>query len=150
MYVFSQEDSKKMFIEFCRNYLLRAMRNSKQRYIRKERKKVSECILNARNSYGNEYANLIVGDLDIDMEQFLKFPENIEDRDLYFAIQKLSDVEKDVVAYRLDGYRFVEINRLMNFKRNTTTGEIFNRAIKKIRKSMLNKNIRTGGQENGK
>lgn len=149
--MFSQEDSKKMFIEFCRNYLLRAMRNSKQRYIRKERKKISECILNAKNSYGTEYEKLIVGDLDIDLEQFLKLPENIEDRDLYFAIQKLSDVEKDVVAYRLDGYRFVEINRLMKFKRNTTAGEVYNRAIRKMRKSMLNNlNIRKGGQENEK
>ena len=149
--MFSQEDSKKMFIEFCRNYLLRAMRNSKQMCIRKERKKINECMLKERNAYGNEYANLIVGDLDVDMDQFLKFPENIEDRDLYFSIQKLSDVEKDVVAYRLDGYRLVEINRLMKFKRNTTAGEVYNRAIRKMRKSMLNNlNIRKGGQENEK
>lgn len=137
MYVFSQEDSKKMFIEFCRNYLLRAMRNSKQRYIRRERKKINECILNERNAYGNEYANLIVGDIDVDMDQFLKFPENIENEKLYIAFQSLLPIEKEIVTYRLEGYSYKEINELLNFKRIKTSCEIYNRAIRKMRNIMF-------------
>lgn len=135
--MFSQEDSKKMFIEFCRNYLLRAMRNSKQRYIRNERKKISECILNAKNSYGNEYANLIIGDLDVDMDQFLKFPENIENEKLYLAFHLLLPIEQEIVCYRLDGYSYKEINKIFNFKRVKTSCEIYNRAIRKMRNIMI-------------
>lgn len=47
---------------------IREARNSKQRYVRMERKKISECILNAKNSYGIEYGGLFVGDLDIDIK----------------------------------------------------------------------------------
>lgn len=135
--MFSQEDSKKMFIEFCRNYLLRAMRNSKQRYIRNERKKISECILNAKNSYGNEYANLIIGDLDVDMDQFLKFPENIENEKLYLAFHLLLPIEQEIVCYRLEGYSYKEINKIFNFKRVKTSCEIYNRAIRKMRNIMM-------------
>ena len=46
------KDEEKMYVNFCRNYLLRAMRNSKKRYLRNERKKISECILNAKDVYG--------------------------------------------------------------------------------------------------
>ena len=141
--MFSQEDSKKMFIEFCRNYLFRAMRNSKQRYIRKERKKISECILNAKNSYGDEYENLIIGDLDVDMNQFLKFSENIENEKLYLAFHLLLPIEQEIVCYRLDGYSYKEINKIFNFKRVKTSCEIYNRAIRKMRNIMMkNSHIR--------
>lgn len=144
-------DNEQMYINFCRKFLLRAMKNSKQRYMRTEKKKRNECILNTKNIFGTEYSQLIIGAVDIDFEEFLKFPENIENENLYIAFQRLSKIEKDVIKYRLEGYKFKEINKFLNIKRETTSGEIFNRALKKMRKAMI-KNLSTyrGGHKYGK
>ena len=88
------KDEEKMYVEFCTNYLLRAMRNSKQRYMRNERKKISECILNAKDVLGEEYGESIIGAIDIDFDEFLKFPENIENEHIYIAYKNYLKLKK--------------------------------------------------------
>ena len=67
----------------------------------------------------------------------LKFSENIENEKLYLAFHLLLHIEQEIVYHRLEGYSYKEINKIFNFKREKTSCEIYNRAIRKMRNIMM-------------
>ena len=48
------KEYKKMYVEFCEEEIMREIVLAKRRYLRKEHKAVSQCVLNATDEYGNE------------------------------------------------------------------------------------------------
>ena len=131
------KDNEQIYINFCRKFLLRAMKNSKQRYLRNERRKRKECILNSKNESEDELVDSIVGNSDVNFDDIFELIETIENENLYLAYKKLSKQEADIVEYRIKGYPYKEINRILNFKRRNTSIEIYNRAINKMRNFIL-------------
>lgn len=133
------KDYKKSYVEFCEEEIAREIVLAKRRYLRKEKALRMQCTLNEYNALGVDVNKLdmLVGDEDIILEGFLPLEEIIEDENIAKSMKLLSDKEKKVVSLRLEaGMTVKEINIVLNTNRPSTSSDVYQRAIKKIRKNI--------------
>ena len=129
----------KNYVEFCDEEIAREIVLAKRRYLRKERALRLQCTLNEHNALGIDVNKLdmLVGDEDVILEDFLPLEETVEDENIAKNMKLLSDKEKKVVSLRLEeGMTVKEINIVLNTNRPSTSSDIYQRAIKKIRKNI--------------
>lgn len=133
------KDYRKSYVEFCEEEIAREIVLAKRRYLRKEKALRMQCTLNEYNALGVDVDKLdmLVGDEDVILEGLLPLEEIIEDENIAKSMKLLSDKEKKVVSLRLDaGMTVKEINIVLNTNRPSTSSDIYQRAIKKIRKNI--------------
>ncbi len=133
------KDYKKSYVEFCEEEIAREIVLAKRRYLRKEKALRMQCTLNEYNALGVDVDKLdmLVGDEDIILEGLLPLEETIEDENIAKSMKLLSDKEKKVVSLRLEaGMTVKEINIVLNTNRPSTSSDVYQRAIKKIRKNI--------------
>lgn len=130
---------KKSYVEFCREELLREIILSKRRFLRKERIKTEECILNTKNENGIEMIDLIIGDNGLNLTSEMTFEETLENEELREAMGLLSKDERKVVSLRFrDGLNVKEINVIMGYKRYSSGSDVCQRALRKLRGEVEN------------
>ena len=133
------KDYIKAYVDFCEEEILREIALAKRRYQRKEKKHKWECTLNERVASGIdlEKIDLTMGDYDVRLEAFLPLEETVEDDDIAKYMKLLSDRERKVVSLRLDEDLSVkQVNIYFGFERPSTSSDIYQRAIKKIRNNL--------------
>lgn len=133
------KDYRKSYVEFCEEEIAREIVLAKRRYLRKEKALRMQCTLNEYNALEVDVNKLdmLAGDEDIILEGFLPLEEIIEDENIAKSMKLLSDKEKKVVSLRLEtGMTVKEINIVLNTNRPSTSSDIYQRAIKKIRKNI--------------
>lgn len=131
-------DFKKAYVNYCEEEVYREIALAKRRYLRKEHALKSQCILNEPYIRGSEIEkiDMIPGDEDVILEDFLPLEETVEDNNIAKNMKLLSDREKKVVSLRLEeGMSVKEINIVLNTKRGPTSCEIYRRAINKIKEN---------------
>lgn len=133
------KDYKKSYVEFCREELLREIILSKRRFLRKERIKTEECILNTKNENGIEMIELIIGDNGLNLTGEMAFEETLENEELREAMGLLSKDERKVVSLRFrDGLNVKQINVIMGYKRYSSGSDVCQRALKKLKEEVEN------------
>ena len=133
------KDYKKSYVEFCREELLREIILSKRRFLRKERIKTEECILNTKNENGIEMIDLIIGDNGLNLTGEMTFEETLENEELREAMGLLSKDERKVVSLRFrDGLNVKQINVIMGYKRYSSGSDVCQRALRKLREEVEN------------
>lgn len=133
------KDYKKSYVEFCREELLREIILSKRRFLRKERIKTEECILNTKNENGIEMIDLIIGDNGLNLTSEMAFEETLENEELREAMGLLSKDERKVVSLRFrDGLNVKQINVIMGYKRYSSGSDVCQRALRKLREEVEN------------
>ncbi len=130
---------KKSYVDFCREELLREIILSKRRFLRKERIKTEECILNTKNENGIEMIDLIIGDNGLNLTGEMAFEETLENEELREAMGLLSKDERKVVSLRFrDGLNVKQINVIMGYKRYSSGSDVCQRALRKLREEVEN------------
>ncbi len=110
---------------------------AKRRFLREERRAVSQCILNATDEYGNEYIEILEDVKDITEDNKLDFVDKIENEKLVKSMKLLSEREQKVVSLRLDKDMPVkEINIILGTKREKTASDVYVRSLGKLRKEI--------------
>lgn len=129
-------DFKKAYVNFCEEEVCREIALAKRRYLRKENALKSQCILNEPYIRGSEIEkiDMIPGDEDVILEDFLPLEETVEDDNIAKNMKLLSDREKKVVSlYFEEGLYLKEISIHINASRINTASEVYRRSIKKMK-----------------
>ena len=130
------EDYKKSYVEFCNEEIIRRIISAKRKYLREEKLRKKECILNEEDEQGVEKFELLVDDSSDEFEKSFSLFDNAENPNIVESRKLLSPIEQKVVSLRLEeGMTVKEINIVLNTARPSTSSDIYQRAIKKIRKN---------------
>ena len=110
---------------------------AKRRYLRKEHKAVSQCVLNATDEYGNEKIEELKGEEDVALDGVLKLHEKVENGNLAKSMKLLTVREQEVVSlYFEDGATIEQINIKIGTKGARTPSRIRKEAMEKMKNDM--------------
>lgn len=132
----------KNYVQFCEEEIIREIVLAKRRYLRKENVLKEQCTLNEPVAYGSEVCkiDMIVGDEDVKLEDFLPLEENVEHEIIGKNMKLLSEREKEVVSFRIEeDLSMKEINIRIGTSRRNTSIEVFSRAINKLKKENIDR-----------
>ena len=131
------KEYKKMYVEFCEEEIMREIVLAKRRYLRKEHKAVSQCVLNATDEYGNEKLEGLKGDEDVALDAVLKLHEKVENNNLAKSMKLLTAKEQEVVSlYFEDGATIEQINIRIGTRGARTPSRIRREAVDKMKNDM--------------
>mgnify|MGYP003464682141 CR=1 FL=1 len=135
------EDYKKSYVEFCNEEIIRRIISAKRKYLREEKLRKKECILNEEDEQGVEKFELLVDDSSDEFEESFSLFDNAENPNIVESRKLLSPIEQKVVSLRFkDLMSIEEIKIEIGCKRSATPSEICCRAVKKIKKNIDDKN----------
>lgn len=131
------KEYKKMYVEFCEEEIMREIILAKRRYLRREHKAVSQCVLNATDEYGNEKIEELKGEEDVALDGVLKLHEKVENGNLAKSMKLLTVREQEVVSlYFEDGATIEQINIKIGTKGARTPSRIRKEAMEKMKNDM--------------